>query len=71
MHGTRCLSVQELVEETDVGERATGHHSIVATPRAVRVEVTWVQTGKGLKCYFGFWVQLDSNIKKNTKLKAS
>ena len=46
VQGAWCLLVDELVEETDVGERAPGHHGIVATARAVGVEVSWVQSGQ-------------------------
>lgn len=40
----RRLFVEELVEETDVGERPSGHDGVVASARAVRVVVTRTQT---------------------------
>lgn len=40
----RRLFVEELVEETDVSERPSGHDGVVASARAVRVVVTRSQT---------------------------
>lgn len=46
MDGLRRLLVEEFVKEADVGERPSGHHGIVTSTGAVRVEVTWGQTVK-------------------------
>lgn len=40
------LLVEKLIEETDVGERPSGHNGVVTSPRAVRVVVSGVQTAK-------------------------
>lgn len=42
--GLRPLLVEELVEETDVCKRPSGHDGVVPSAGAVRVEVTRVQS---------------------------
>lgn len=42
----RCLLVEELVEEADVGEGSSGHDRVVTTPRAVRVVVPGTHAAK-------------------------
>jgi len=68
VNGLWRLLVEELVKETDVGKRPSGHDSVITPTRAVRVVVSWDQTAKRQKveqellkasctedCTFSYW----------------
>lgn len=47
MNGFRSRNFAELIDNSNVGEGSTSHYCVVATPRSVRVEVSWNQTAIG------------------------
>lgn len=63
-----CLLVDELVKETNVGERPSGHHSVVTSTGAIGVVVTRSQTVKTYTVNSPFRILLIILIKKHMLL---